>query len=285
MLATKGKTTPALSGIDQQDFDKIQVVEGCYPFQIGLQKRIPGKSFISKSDFPIGGIFAFYMVYGRPYILIDNDTNLHIQETPIPNWNNPAIKPLGNSWIDTFSGYSPGGLISRLWAAGAWANGVGVCETIIQGWIDPFLVYAKINTNAINLDNFPQTVSGDSATETGQGTGVKFTYPHNPPDIVLKVVSGLSDNSCEGQGTSPVSSIDSIKLYNEPGDYTGDSITANDLSVGSRLHWNGIVVGRSSDIEMGLVLSTNCPLLGHPIFPDPLVYFLNLSDGVFGQES
>lgn len=143
MLATNGDASLALGGLDQQDFRAIELIAGMYPYQLGIQKRIPGKTLQRVVAGPVGSLYVFYSVYGRSYTLTDFGS-LQIDEILVPPIVLPALPPVGTTWFDSFGSYSPTGLISKLWAGGDWATGVGVCETIISGIIDAFLVYDTI---------------------------------------------------------------------------------------------------------------------------------------------
>lgn len=143
MEATKGKPILALGGIDQQNFNSIQLVQGAFPYQIGLQKRIPGKSLIRVVPGEVGSIYTFYNVHGRFFSLVDFGT-LQIDEIVTPPIIIPPLPPESAEWLESFSTYDPVGLISRLWGGGQWSIGIGVCESIIQGVIDPFLGFAAL---------------------------------------------------------------------------------------------------------------------------------------------
>ncbi len=154
MLETKGKSQLAIGGQNQQKFSELELVAGAYPYQVGLQKRIPGKTIQQVLSGPIGSIYVFYMVYGRMYRLLDFGS-LQITEIPIPPeppWQPPQSS---NTWYDTFEGYTPD-LISRLWGGGAWLYSVGICETIIQGKIDPYAVYSRIEPGVIRQPPTPR---------------------------------------------------------------------------------------------------------------------------------
>lgn len=138
MLETAGTSLKGIRGMEQQDFDGIEILQGMFPYQQGMQQRFPGKTLQDTKPFPIGSIYVFYLVYGRFYNLTNFGTNTEIEEVNIPPITLPALPPFGNTWFDDFSGYDVG-TISRLWGAGPWAIGIGVCETIIEGMIDPYL--------------------------------------------------------------------------------------------------------------------------------------------------
>ncbi len=141
MQETNGASQLALRGVDQQDFNELERVAGTYPYQSGLQQRIPGKSIVQIYDGEIGSIFVFYMVFGRTYTLIDFGS-LVITETEVPPITLPALPPVSFRWYDTFGTYLVD-TISRLWGGGLWLVGVGVCESIIEGTIDYFLAFGS----------------------------------------------------------------------------------------------------------------------------------------------
>lgn len=161
MLKTEGDTSRILKGINQQDFDEIQSVEGAYPNLAGLQQRIPGKTLTNQFNGPVGSIYAFYNVYGRNYTLKDFGS-IEIEEVEVPIFISPVVPPLGNSWFDDFESYEDD-LISKFWGGGAWASYVGVCETLIIGFIDPFLVYDSVIPVPIDTSRLPQ-YAGDIET-------------------------------------------------------------------------------------------------------------------------
>lgn len=177
MLRTNGsKPTLAIGGINQQDFKEIQLVQGTYPYQKGLQQRIPGKTLIQQQPgaVGIGSIYVFYLVLGRHYKLIDYGTNISIVETPLNPITLPALPPQGNTWFDNFASYDIAS-VSRIWAAGVWAIGIGICETLIEGIIDPFLVFASIAPGRANPIPSLQPQPGPS------GTSIPATTPANFP--------------------------------------------------------------------------------------------------------
>lgn len=154
MLATNGKSTLALGGINQQDFKEIQLVAGSWPSQVGLQQRVPGKTIQQVLNGPVSAIYPFYMVYGRAYTLTDFGS-LQIEEVEIPTITLPGLPPSNsNTFFDTFEGYIPE-IVSRIWGGGFWFHSVGICETIIDGIIDPFLVYATIAPGREDPENRP----------------------------------------------------------------------------------------------------------------------------------
>lgn len=159
MLATRNIPVLELAGIDQQDFNELQLVKGAYPYQIGAQQRIPGKSISQIHPSAVGSILVFYMVFGRTYVLTDFGS-LQIEEIDIPPISIPALPPKSTSWFDNFAGYATG-LISRIWAGGAWLIGVGVCETIIEGEIDAFRTLGSgVPTDTIETERQPHIVPG-----------------------------------------------------------------------------------------------------------------------------
>lgn len=180
MLQTNGsKPTLAIGGINQQDFKEIQLVAGTFPYQKGLQKRIPGKSLISINPNGVGSIYVFYLVYGRHYNLIDFGTSISITETPLNPITLPALPGIADTWFDNFAGYSDD-LVSRLWGAGMWATGIGVCETLIEGVIDPFLVFATISPGRENPIPSLQPIPGPTGASIPNTTPASF--PIGSPD-------------------------------------------------------------------------------------------------------
>lgn len=138
MLHTKGPPQLAIGGTNQQDFQQIQLIAGTYPYQIGLQKRVPGKKVDRVLSGPIGSIYVFYMAYGRTYTLTDFGS---LQIDPIDNPNNdfPGLPPTTTSWFDNFADYEDD-LIAKYWGAGAWETGIGVCESLLLGFMDAYRV-------------------------------------------------------------------------------------------------------------------------------------------------
>lgn len=277
MQATPNDVTPAIGGIDQQDFDQIQLLVGVYPYQKGLQKRIPGKTLIEQVPFAIGSIYVFYNVYGRGYILADYNGNIQITPVVIPPITLTAQPPNDLSFFDDFSGYSPVGLVSRLWGGGIWNNTIGICETIIDGFYDPFQVGTGPYTYVIWV---PQPVTSVPQTEPLlTPSDIPFTYPTPPlPDVLLNTVYAHGDNSCEGQGTSPVTAYDFINYYYYEGGAIVDTFQSFEVPVGHITHWNGIKIGRLPDVDIGLVQGA-CP---GPPPPIPLGYHLYANTGEFG---
>lgn len=284
MLETsKAGIIPAIAGINQQDFDEIQLLSGMYPYQKGLQKRIPGKSLQKVYPSPVGSIFVFYNVYGRPYTSIDFGSSISIEPITIPPITLPALPPTGNSWYDDFSGYTPVGLISLLWGAGNWNDTVGVCQTIIDGWFDPFLVYPNVYAGGISKDPSKQpqplpTPPVDPETTPLPPTDPKFQYPVNPPDLFLNVILAEADNTCQGQGTSPANAIDFINFHDFAGGPVIETKRADSITPGTTVLWRGIKLGRLADVDIGLVVG-DCP---GPPQPVPVSYFLHGNDGSFG---
>lgn len=135
MIETKGNSLLAISGIDQQDIEQVQLVQGAFPFQVGLQQRIPGKTLLLEKTSPIGSIYVFYMVHGRFYTIVDYGT-IEIIPTPIPHITLPGLPPTLDMWFDAFD-YDPG-TISRIWGGGLWDSNPGVCESLIHGVFDPY---------------------------------------------------------------------------------------------------------------------------------------------------
>lgn len=281
MLATKGNTQPGIGGMDQQSFREIELVAGCYPFQIGLQKRIPGKTLQRLFPEPVGSIYVFYNVYGRTFSLIDFGT-LQIEEVVVPPITIPGLPPQGNSWFDTFQGYTVGA-ISRLWGGGAWNNSVGIAETIIQGFIDPFLVYDTLPPGYVSGPPPPiadPPPEDDPTIPPASPESPGFLYPPGTIDIVLKRTFGLSDNSCTGQGTQPLNAVDVVYYYSPeyPNDPIVNGIGATAITVGATVTWfHGLRIGRSEDIDGGYYAGT-CPGAPHPI---PVKWFLQ-DDGQWG---
>lgn len=137
MLETKGQVTPSIEGIDQQDFQKIQVLQGAYPYLVGLQQRIPGKTIQQIYLGSVGSIYVFYLVYGRSFLFVDYGS-ITIIPIPIPPIVIPALPPVSRAWFDTFDEYTPIGLISFIWPEGQWYGGPGICQSTEVGYIDPF---------------------------------------------------------------------------------------------------------------------------------------------------
>lgn len=181
LRTTDVKETPSLAGINQQDFSELQLVQGTFPYQQGLQKRVPGKTLQRIFDGPVSGIYVFYGGYARGAILVDFGTSLRIIDVPFFPVVLPALPPDQNIFDDNFSGYLVD-TISPLWGAGNWFNSVGVCQTIIQGYFDPFQAY-------------PTTGAG---LVPGLAPGAYFPPVENQP---IKVPNGI-----QIPATTPVSS-------------------------------------------------------------------------------
>lgn len=137
MLKTKGNSLIAIGGIDEQSIDAIQTVQGAFPYQIGLQQRIPGKVLDRILTGPITSIYVFYLVHGRHYTIIDYGPQTII-EIDVPPIRIPPLPPKFVEWFDDFSGYGPEGLISRVWGAGFGNPFVGIAETFMRGLLDPW---------------------------------------------------------------------------------------------------------------------------------------------------
>lgn len=250
--------TPAIAGIDQQDFKEIQLLQGAYPYQKGLQQRIPGKTLQSQYGFAIGGIEVFYNVYGRSFILSEYDGSIQINPITFNPITLPALPPWGNTWFDDFSGYSPDGLISNIWGAGNWDISPGICQTIIDGYFDPFQVYSTVYS-AFPSELQPKVVTTISTPATPATVNdPKFQYPLNPPAIFLNIVTAEGDNSCEGQGTSPITATDSVAFVDYPTGPTLDTLYASSVTIGQITIWNGLRIGRMPDVDIGLVEGA-CP--------------------------
>lgn len=284
MLETHSENpTLSLAGIDQQDFSAIQKIQGAYPYQIGLQRRMPGKTIQQALGIPIGSILVFYMVYGRHYVLTDFG---NIQITPVdpPVITLPGLPNAQNQWFDDFSGYSPAGLISNLWGAGAWADTVGHCETIIQGYFDPFLVYDNIAVTPPNTNDVPTPLpipDEDQHTTPANPNSPGAMYPPGSVDLVIRVQTGDGDNSCEGQGTTPVASIDVINAFAFSGGPFIDSLSATSVTIGGKFNFHGKIIGRTPDHYVGIVQGF-CP---GPPMPDPLIYSLFINTNEVSQDS
>lgn len=289
MQETKGKVERAIKGIDQQDFDEFQLVKGTFPYQVGLQQRIPGKTIQRVLDGPIGSIYVFYMVYGRTYTIVDF-TTLQIDEIIEPPITNPFFPPVGTEWTETFSGYTTG-LISKFWGAGIWPITTGVCESIIEGVIDPFYVTEFAPAPDIPIEDQPriETTPGSNITPADK-TNPKVTYPLEQPDIILRLVLAQADYSCYGQGTNAANAYDLIHYY----DYSGGNLVSTysviSATIGGVVNFGGINIGRLPDKDIGIVRNENGPdgsfhQCGGPPQPVPTIYFVNLNNGQFGQES
>ena len=283
MLRTPNTQTLHLEGINQQDYAELQRVQGVYPARTGLLQRPPGKTLQQQAAYPVGSIYAFYLVHGRHYQLIDFGTGIQIVETVVPAITLPGLPVSANEWIDTFFGY-PDALLSRLWGAGIWQGNVGICETLIQGYIDPFLVYAEIPNLPIPQQNQPvplPTPGSDPGVPNADPGSAPYKYPPGTADLVLHHTDAQSDNSCTGQGTQPVTADDIIRLRNYSGGPQVDSIDASAITIGGITLWHGLKLGRDANTDIGLVVGT-CP---GPPFPEALEYSLYVNTGQFSQDS
>lgn len=292
MIRTEGNKVLALDGVDQQDFEKLQEVAGCYPNLIGLQQRLPGKTIEQFLDGPILDIAVFYLYYGRPFRMINWGGTIEITKIPLVPWSIPVAPNTTNIWMEPFTDYEPVGLISRLWGAGIWLTGIGVCETLIEGYIDPFKVFAEIKSG--EPTDVPTVVEDSSDTPAAEDTGPNFYYPREKPQIVLKRLNADGDLSCHGQGTTPQQIDDLINVYYEPGNLK-ETVPVTDFVVKARTPFYGIVVGRVPDEYIGIVATSPpaSPAIGcvsgppsfFPYPPDPTIYFYNINNGEYGQES
>lgn len=285
MLRTQGSLIPQIEGMDQQDFDQLQLVQGAFPYQIGLQKRVPGKTLINQQEGRVSALYVFYLVHGRHYELIDyGGGNISIIPVVVPPIVLPGLPPTDNFWFDTFSGYEVG-LISKLWGAGIWPIGIGICETIIQGIFDPFLVYANVPT-AENGDNddkpkpLPPPPDDPGIPPAAPGSP-GYMYPPGMVDVVLIRTTATADNSCTGQGTQPVAANDIVRFYDYSGGPELDSITALAVTIGDVVVWHGKKIGRSDNVDIGLVEGT-CP---GPPHPTPTEYSIYANTGELSQDS
>lgn len=276
MLATPNDPILQLEGIDQQNFEKLQLVKGTFPFQIGLQQRMPGKTLQKIYDHAVGSIYVFYSVFGRHYTLIDFGSISIIEVTPPPIVL-PGTPPTSTlDWIDTFSGYAPA-LISRLWGAGIWPIGVGICESIIEAFYDPFLVYAKISV-PVDTSTLPvpgPSPDGDPSIPPISPTSPDALYPPGYVDVILHIIDSHKNNSCTGQGTQLYQAVGSLRLRNYSGGPAIDQITANSITIGTRVTFHGVKVGRDANSDIGLV-GGSC--VGPPL-PTPIDYSLYVNTG------
>lgn len=191
MLKTEGNLDRVVKGFNQQDFEELQLVKGTYPYQAGLQQRLPGKSLLRVLEGPIGSIYVFYMVYGRHFTFIDYGA-IEIEEVDIPPFIPPGIPPVSLMWFDNFESYVDD-IIQKFWGEGAWASYVGVCQTLIEGFIDPFQVYDSVIPLPIDSNRLPR---GAGLVETeptlqipwiSQGRGQEECG--DLPDVPFTVVS------------------------------------------------------------------------------------------------
>lgn len=282
MLETNGKVTSSIEGIDQQDFSKIQLLNGAYPNKVGLQQRIPGKSLIEQQPLAIAGIGVMYNVYGRFYNVINFGSTLTITPVTTSPITQPALPPDSNLWYDDFSSYSSG-LIALIWGAGIWPNTFGICQTIINGILDPFAIFATITSPIFGgpLPVTPPPPSSSPQTTPADPNSPAAVYPPGSAQVILQRQTATANNSCTGQGTESLVTVDGIQYF----DYTGgtllDSLLATDITVGKVTLWHGLKVGRLPDVDLGLVQGT-CP---GPPQPQATIYFLIATTGVFGVES
>jgi hypothetical protein len=186
MLATEANLERVVKGFDQQNFDEIQLLQGAYPYQVGLQQRLPGKSLIRTLPNAIGSLYVFYMVYGRNYTFTDYGS-VEIEEVDVPPFVPPVIPPLGSSWFDDFESY-PDDLIAKFWGAGAWASYVGVCETLITGFIDPFGVYDSVIPVPIDDSRLPR---GAGSVETDPVSQIPWIATGRGPEECADLPSGV----------------------------------------------------------------------------------------------
>lgn len=288
MLQTPNEPTLQLEGIDQQDFKKLQLVKGTFPFQIGLQQRLPGKTLQRVMDGPVGSIYVFYLVFGRHYTLIDFGTGIEIEEVVVPPIEPPGLPPTDTlEWIDDFEGY-PSPLLSRVWGAGIWPFAVGICESIITAYVDPFLVYATI-PNPPEVEDHPIVVPvvGDPTTGTVDPTSAEAMYPPGYVDAVLQVNEGNQNNGCTGQGAPLVSNTGSVALRAFPGSTPIQVLIATDITIGTRVLFHGYNFGRIPNPYFGLTEgSCNIFFPGlNPPLPDAPDFSIYVSDGSLSQDS
>lgn len=282
MLETKGQTTPTLKGIDQQDFSKIQLLNGAFPYKVGLQQRIPGKTLIEQQPLGIAGIGVMYNVYGRFYNVINFGDTITITQVTTPPFKQPTLPPDSNLWYDDFSGYSDG-LISLIWGAGIWPNTFGICQTIIDGILDPFAIFATITSPIFGgpVPVAPPPPGTSPQIPTANPNAPTSLYPPGSAQIILANVTATANNSCTGQGTEALTATDAIQYFDYSGGTLLDTMLATSIPVGKISNFHGLRVGRIPDHDLGLVAGT-CP---GPPQPTPTIYFLIATSGVFGVES
>lgn len=285
MLSTKGKVTVSFEGINQQDFQELQLVAGAYPYQTGLQQRIPGKTLIETMTGPVGSIYAFYNVFGQFYNLISWDGNIQITPVPYTSLRLPALPPTNNGLLfDDFSGYSPDGLISLLWGAGIWNGSVGVCQTTIQGYFDPFQIYGGFTIPPYTLTPWTLALSPINTTTSLQakaGPGGGATIPSAPPgsaaflyppghmpNVLLEMQFGESDNTCTGSGYEYVEFDDLVYFVYYPGGSIIDTLNVTSIAIGGKTNFHGVTFGRTGNIDAGVLVGT-CP---GPPFPVPAIW-------------
>lgn len=281
MLETKGQTTSSIEGIDQQDFSKIQLLNGAYPNKVGLQQRIPGKTLIRQQTQGIGGIGVMYNVYGRFYNIINFGSIININPVIVGSITQGALPPNSNLWYDDFSGYSSG-LISLIWGAGIWPNTFGICQTIINGILDPFQIYATVSPiSGGPVPITPPPPPTSPQTTPADPNSPAAMYPPGSAQVILIKQTALANNSCTGQGTEPLTTVDSIQYFDYAGGTLLDTLLATSIPVGKVTVWNGLRVGRLPDLDLGLVAGT-CP---GPPEPQATVYYLIETSGAYGIES
>lgn len=281
--------TPALKGVDNQNWSEIQKLDGLVPYQVGLQKKLPGKTLQRIYSNEIGSIYVFYLVYGRFYTLVDFGS-LEISPVVVPPITPPALPPNQTVWWDDFSGYSPNGVISKIWSGGAWQDGIGICETIIQGYFDPFMGGAvtppQQNIQIIYIPVDPITPVDP--------TSPPYFYPPGLADVVLKIQT-FTLIPPSGDETLPqdVVAQDTIDLFDyplPPEKNLLDTFIAESAHVGKIVVWNGLAIGRTPDQAKG-DFSMGGP--GQPHFnpdlpwppPSAINYYKILTTGEFGTES
>lgn len=281
--------TPALKGVDNQNWSEIQKLDGLVPYQVGLQKRLPGKTLQKIYANEIGSIYVFYLVHGRFYTLVDFGS-IEISPVVVPPITPPIIPPSQTVWWDDFSGYSPNGVISKIWGGGVWLDGIGICETIIQGYFDPFMGggITPPQQNIIIIYT-PEIV----ATPVDP-TSPPYWYPPGVADVTLKIQT-FTLIPPAGDETLPQDVVlnDEIKLYDYPAPPEQnllDILIANSIAVGKILIWNGLAIGRTpnqakGDFSMGAPGQPHYnPDLPYPP-PTSIIYFKILSTDAFGTES
>lgn len=291
--ATKGQVTLSFQGINQQDFKELQLISGCYPYQIGLQQRIPGKVLLEEVGYPVGSISAFYNVFGNTFLINFYNGNILIDRI---NWTSirlPALPPLNTGLLfDDFSGYSPDGLISLLWGGGIWNGAVGVCQTIIQGYFDPYEVYGSITVppfvenpyilslspiNTIpNLQPQLGPSGGLTITPTPIGSAAFLYPPGHRPTFTIQMQYGDSNNTCTGSGYEYVEFDDLVYCKDWAGQPVLDTLNVTSIAIGGKTPFHGVNVGRTGNINAGVLVGT-CP---GPPFPIPAIWEV-YADGSF----
>lgn len=282
--------TPSVHGIDQQDWSEIQNLRGVYPYQVGLQKRIPAKTLQESFGQGIGSIYVFYLVYGRFYTFIDFGS-IQIGEVKPPAITIPALPPAQSVWWDDFSGYTPDGLISMIWGGGDWLDGIGICETIIEGYFDPFLGGGF---------SPPETTIGPGGGIAVIDTPVDPTSPPYwyPPGLVNVYLHERLYSLWPGEGDETLpengAANDSIRIY----DYSDpllrsliDEIFASDLIVGRISIVYGLRIGRTPNLgsyddkySMGAPFEPHWnPLLPYPP-PSSTIYSFTITTGILTVE-